>query len=371
MYSLADRYDARHNGLWALRLVLAITVAVVHAQVIGWQSQPRLGRTDLGDLAVDGFFVISGFLVTSSAERLSLSRFAWHRALRILPGYWVSLVVTAFVAAPLLAWARGRPPSGVLSGAGSAPDFVVANVALMIRQWTIAGLPGPPLVDDAMNGSLWTLFYEALCYLAIAALAWAGMIRKGKGGHRLLAHPLVATTAAVWVCLTAQSLGWLGGRLEYLPRFALLFLLGALGRRYAHRVRYSTVGLVAAVMVLAVGVGVFENYRPLSGGAFAYLVLWLMVALPVTVQPSIDLSYGLYVYHWPVQLLTVETGLRDGGRVVLTVASIAATLVAALASWFLVEQPALRHKQLSWEPRWLRGWLGARYRSGARPPASE
>ena len=113
--TLASRFDARNNALWSLRLALATVVAIVHVQELGWREQPLLGHTLLGDLAVDGFFVISGFLVTRSALRLSsLRRFAWHRALRIMPGFWVCLAFTAFVAAPIVAVQRSRPATSVL-----------------------------------------------------------------------------------------------------------------------------------------------------------------------------------------------------------------------------------------------------------------
>lgn len=115
--TLSDRFDPRRNSLAMMRLGLAATVAVVHAQAIGWGDQPAVGSTAVGDLAVDAFFVISGFLVTRSATRLpTLRRFVWHRALRILPGFWVCLLVVALVAAPVMAWLQGRAPHSVLTG---------------------------------------------------------------------------------------------------------------------------------------------------------------------------------------------------------------------------------------------------------------
>src|SRR4051794_3232377 len=61
------------------------------------------GQAELGAIGITGFFVISGFLITRSGLRFGLGRFLWHRALRILPGLWVCLVVTAFLIAPVAA----------------------------------------------------------------------------------------------------------------------------------------------------------------------------------------------------------------------------------------------------------------------------
>lgn len=353
--SLATRFDPRNNSLWTMRLSLATIVAVVHASEIGWSWQPSLGNTLVGDLAVDGFFVISGYLVTRSALRLgSLRRFAWHRGLRIMPGFWICLMATAFIAAPLVAVQRSGSAASVFSGAESAQSFVVNNAALLIRQWQIAGLPDEGA--QAMNGSLWTLFYEAVCYLGVGVLLILGVIGQptapGSATARVRRHALAAITLSAWAFLAAQVLGLLGGLFDYLPRFSLLFLLGAMGHVYGHRVRFSPVLVASAVVLLAVALTAFEEYRLSGAVPFAYLVLWLMVALPVRREPSVDLSYGMYVYHWPLALVLAGTGLvGDIGRAPFVLACLTATTAVALASWYLVEGPSLRHKGAAWVER--------------------
>ncbi len=363
--SLATRFDPRNNALWVMRLALATIVAVVHAQQLGWQSQPTIGRTLLGDLAVDGFFVISGFLVTRSALRLgSLRRFAWHRGLRIMPGFWVCLLVTAFLTAPTVAALRGRSAGSVFAGEESAQSFVTANATLLIRQWEIAGIPGP-LRADAMNGSLWTLFYEAVCYLGVGVLFAVGLL--GPGRRRLgtllpdvmRRHAVLLVTGLAWLAHTVWAAGLAGGSsasAEFLPRFGLLFLLGALGHLYARQVRFPVTGVVIAVAVLAVSLAFFDAYRPLGAIPFAYLVLWLMVALPTRGEAAIDASYGMYVYHWPLTLILAEAGATVVGSVAFTALALTVTAAAAVASWYLVEAPALRRKHAAWveqTPRFL------------------
>lgn len=354
--SLATRFDPRANSLWTLRLVLASVVAVTHAQEIGWRRQPVIGHTLLGDLAVDGFFVISGYLVTRSALRLDdLRRFAWHRALRIMPGFWVCLAVTAFVAAPAVAALRGRPAGSVLQGEDSAPDFVLRNVALLIRQWEIAGLPGPPGAE-AMNGSLWTLFYEALCYLGIGVLFALGLLGPGRRrlGRLLPAvlqrNAVLYVTAGAWAVHTLKVSGLVPFP-DILTRFALLFLLGAVGHVYGHRVRFPPLALAAAAGLLGLSLFAFTSYRPLGAVPFAYLLLWLVVALPLRGESRVDASYGMYVYHWPLVVVLAEAGATGLGPVLFTVVALAATGVAAIVSWHLVEAPSLRHKDAAWVGR--------------------
>ncbi len=362
--SLLVRFDPRRNSLSVLRLALAAIVALVHAQAIGWGVQPTLGRTDIGELAVDAFFVISGFLVTRSALRLpGPGRFLWHRFLRIMPGFWACLLVTAFVAAPLLALAEGRSPLVVLTAPQSGPGYVLNNAALLIRQWDVAELGG---TARSMNGSLWTLFYEVLCYLVAGALVTLGLTRSTRGtarrrgtsrspsalrGGRALLDvacrraPLLITLG-VWALLALDQSGRQIGP-DYLPRFLFMFLLGALALEYAERIRISP-ALLTAAAVLLTGSLWMEQYRVLGGVAFAYLLMWAVVALPAGLQLRTDLSYGVYVYHWPVGLLLAQVMALPVspllGAAVLGPAVLAITALVAFASWHLVEQPALRHK---------------------------
>ena len=128
MTVLSSRFDPRRNALDVLRLLFATIVAVTHGIAIHTGSQPAWGDTLLGDLALDGFFVLSGFLVTRSFLRLdSPLRYLWHRFLRIMPAFWACLIVIAFVAAPVAAVLRGHPAGTAFSGDPSALRYVLAN----------------------------------------------------------------------------------------------------------------------------------------------------------------------------------------------------------------------------------------------------
>ena len=362
--TLRQRFDPRANSLSVLRLLLAATVALVHAQELGWRDQPHLRDTPVGDLAVDGFFVISGFLVTRSAVRLrSLRRFLWHRALRILPGFWVCLLVVALGFAPLLAWLQGVPLTELLTGPESAISFVAVNAGLLMRQWGINGLNDAH--GDAMNGSLWTLFYEAVCYLVVGACVTVGLLRRHRAGPvragrrgtrrwvaaKLRAHGVLLLAVAVLLLHTAHVTGLSGAGPDFLTRVLLLFLLGALGHVYAHRIAFPAPLLALAVVVLGVSLALFEDYRSLGAPAFAYLLLWAVVALPWRWEPGADLSYGLYVYHWPVELALVSAGFDVAGRPAFTVTALALAALLAYGSWRLVERPALRRKDATWLDR--------------------
>ncbi|WP_285593560.1 acyltransferase [Kineosporia sp. NBRC 101731] len=340
--TLGTRFSPRHNHLGLLRLVLALTVGVTHATEIGYGWQPQFAGTQLGELCVDAFFVLSGFLLVGSFLRLdSVRRYAWHRFLRIVPGFWVCLVVTATLIAPLIAWLQDVPMRTLINGQDSAVDYVIRNAALLMRQWGVSGLPSDVEMTGVLNGSLWTLFYEAACYASIIALGVFGGLRR---------RPVMTLGAvgALWVVtvLNDYQIVYLGQ--ERILRLSFMFLIGSVLYLYAHQVPMSRWLTLAAVGVVVAGVAFFDDYRVLAGPAFGYLCLALAVSRLRIPDPRTDISYGLYVYHWPLLQVFNLLGLATYGVWVFAPAGLAAAAVVALLSWKLVEKPALGFKDAGW-----------------------
>lgn len=340
--TLLTGFDPARNALGDLRLGLALVVLLAHTLQIGFDRQPGLGGTAAGSLAVDAFFVLSGFLVARSYLRLrSPFRFAWHRFLRIMPAFWVVLLLSALVLAPVHAVLAGRPAAEVFSGPQHALDYVTQNLFLYIGQFDIAALPESGHQGDVVNGSLWTLFYEALCYLAVAMIGALGLLRR-----RLWA--VTGATLLCWVTVLAQQLGVLPDpsvTTHAVPRFGLLFLLGVLGLLFADRVPLRPALAAAAAAVLLVACLLPSGHHALGAVPLAYLTLWAMARLPGR-RPGRDLSYGVYLWHWPVAHLLTALGLAGLGASGLVAATAAITLLVAWGSWGLVESPALALKDL-------------------------
>ncbi len=272
--TLATEFDPRRNSLNLIRLGLATGVAVVHSMFLGFGHQPGVRHTDLGSLFVDAFFVISGFLVTRSLLRLdSLPRYLWHRALRILPGFWTVMVAGAFVVAPLMAVLAGRSATSVFSGTDSSFGYLINNAALLMRQFGIQGLPGAGGNPEVINGSLWTLFYEALCYLMVAALGVVGVLRRRP-------WTVLALIAALWWLTVATEAGINPLGSSYMLRFALVFLLGAAGRLFADGIPISKYLALGSLAVVVASLFLLDNWHVAGAPAFAYLVLYAVVRLP-------------------------------------------------------------------------------------------
>ena len=312
------------------------------------------GQDSLGGVAVTGFFVISGFLVTRSwFSSASTGRYMWRRFIRIFPGFWACLLVTA------LCWRHWRGTTS--AGAGRATSTCRTRRRPVSRaQQPLAHAPvehrrtarrnafahsGYPIGWD---GSLWTLIYEFKCYLLIAVLGIVGILTR----HRAVVLGLLVG-AYVFMLSWQVDPAWAervlpAFRDPFVARFAFVFLLGSACALYAERVEINDrLGIVAAaVLLMTLHWG---GYLLLGYPALAYLCLYLAVRLPITNFDRYgDFSYGTYIYAFPIQQLLALYGMQRHGIWAFIVASLAVATAAAFVSWHVVEKPAMKLK--NWTP---------------------
>lgn len=358
------------NSFGFLRLSFAFAVLVSHSLPLGYAGADpggglTNGQTVLGEIGILGFFVISGFLITRSAGRLAFARYLWHRGLRILPGLWVCLIVTAFVLAPVVALIERGTLAGVFTEPGGPFGYLLNNAFVAIRQYGISGLLlatpyGAMTGESVFNGSLWSLMYEVLCYLIVAGLAVTGVLRRARWVVAVLTAGLFALIlrdflrAPVIPGPQGEHGPFLGiGAVDTYSLIYLtyMFLLGALFELYRRRIVLDDAGAIIAALVLA-GTLRFGGFDILGYPAFAYLTLWLAVRLPTPFQRfgrRHDYSYGLYIYAFPVQQLLALAGVPAWGLVPYIALSTAGAFALAVPSWHLVERPAMAWK--NWSPR--------------------
>jgi peptidoglycan/LPS O-acetylase OafA/YrhL len=294
-------------------------------------------------LAVGGFFVLSGFLITRSYETVSSpGRFLWHRFLRIFPAFWICLLITGFGFAPLaFFYAHGSLVRFLVEN--PAPwSYVTANSLLAMHQWRIGSLLSTVPYPFVFNSSLWTLEYEFTCYLCVAALGIAGIIRRA---------PALVAGAAICLLLCYTFLLWrFGGHGMPLILAPLgLFVYFAAGSyAYLARDRVPMRGWLAAVCVaVLVGTLPMRAFAFVAIPAICYLTLFAAVRLPLRgFDRRMDLSYGLYIYAFPVAQVLAMCGLAAHGLAAYAVLTFAIAAVFAGASWFVVEKPslALKHR---------------------------
>lgn len=343
-------FPYRDNSLNLFRLVLAATVLFAHSWYIaGRGAGPTVQGENLGGWAVAGFFVLSGFLITRSRLRSTPGDYLIHRIARIFPAFVVVLLVTAFVFAPLALWLNTGSLAGYLSTPVTPFQYIWGNLLLEVRHYSIGATLSTMPYPDAWNGSLWTLYYEFLCYLIVWLLGFLAVFRRSMIPAIVLFVVSVAAYANVdqlarfgfdeRAALLARLLPFfLGGAIIYfvIDRWGISRLLGIA----------SLVGAIALILLIPRWGG--QASAPLL--AYGLLALSTWVPQPAWVARN-DVSYGFYIYAWPVQQLTVILGGADFGMLLYLAITSAVTFLLAWLSWVLVERPVMDRTRAATRPR--------------------
>lgn len=355
MATLGSALEAETNTFNAVRLAAAAAVVVSHSFALFYGDivgEPLSAATPytLGQHAVNVFFVLSGVMVSRSwALNPDLWRFALARALRIYPALFVCGLVTAFGLGLLCT----RAASGAyLTDLDTL--FYPLKALLWFNQAGLDEVFQAGTKPGAVNASLWTIKYEIAAYLLFMAAAWIGLVRR----PAFAAAAVLATTLFV-VGLDLSGLGESRPGLVPPGRFFLSFALGIAA--YAFRDRLALRWDVAAGLVV---LAFLSRGTVLDKPAFILLTGYAALVAGARVIPGLsvwtgrtDLSYGLYLYAWPVQQLLLHHWPAMSLSLHIAL-SLALSLGFAALSWPMVERPALA----------LKSRLGRRRRGGMPSP---
>jgi peptidoglycan/LPS O-acetylase OafA/YrhL len=333
---LGQHARGRENAFDVLRLLGATLVLVSHSYALLGFVEPHLGHSSLGAIGVEIFFAISGFLIAASwLSEPRIRAFLTKRALRILPALFVTITLSAVVLGPLLT----ERSAGAYISSSAPAEYVIKNMGAVMTGGTAMNvsysLPGvfAGHPSDAVNGSLWTLPVEVRAYFIVMLLGLVGILL------RWLWIPVAGGVALLVVAGSETDL------------LLVLFLVSSL--LYVHRDRVPLHRAIALLALVAWIVGTtIEHGGALIVLAIPYLVMYVAYRAPAGVRALTrrgDVSYGLYLYAFPVQQLFVHwfpglTGLE------LIALSLPTTYAVATLSWHVVERPALRLKSVLSKP---------------------
>ncbi|WOJ96518.1 acyltransferase [Congregibacter brevis] len=344
---LSDFDGSRRNNFTALRILFAWLVLFGHSFPITGHGELNPLReffersTWIGEIAVSGFFAISGFLVAASFVRRGMVDYCISRVLRIYPALIVCVCLSVVVlGASLTTLERSAYFSDPRTW-----NYFWNTTAMFPMSFRLPGvfdsLPRP-----GINGSLWTLPVEVSCYILLMFVGATGLLR-----WRTLAN-------LAGVALLLFSINYFGdiplvGRIEKWAEPCVYFLLGV--GCYINRV---SIPLSVALAVVAGGLAYAALGEPwfpyVFPPAFVYLIFFAAYR-----SPYLDLdrwlgdpSYGIYIYAWPVQQTIVYFFPEQGPYFNTALATIVVVLLA-LMSWHFLEKPALGLKR-----RWLKNSTG-------------
>lgn len=352
--------SSRENAFDFLRLAAAIMVVIHHAVIhldvpFLWHSKES-GPWFHGGVSL--FFILSGFLITRSAEKCHAEGRSWwdfyrNRALRVVPALYAYFVATVFL---LLAIGALAPRALATLDFGV---FAASNLFL-------TPVYSPTSLDGfgvgVINGSLWTIPVEVSFYVVVPLIL---MLAAKTGWKRALTATSIIAVAGIALYgatggAEAEAMVWKLYGVTFVP-FLWFFTIGMVWSKLWKRIPHNGWAALACLVAYFVIINL-----PHSGGAGLSAILTGLAALPLSyaaiwfgynapkgfyrfTQRIGDLSFGTYIWHMIVVNVLVFAGARSWKvpGTLLVLAVVAASMMIATISWKLVEKPALRRKNYS------------------------
>lgn len=329
------------DGFGTVRLLAAFVVIIDHAAPLtdsGGTILPSRFGVDLGAVTVAAFMAMSGYLVIQSWDRdPSVWRFFVRRALRIVPGLVVVLLLTVFVLGPVFT----TLPAAEYFHAHTTWQYIWHNLEIFPQQYALPGVFADNPYPNAVNGSLWSLPVEVLGYSMVALLGLLGVTKK----RRYVAIIAVLALGALFQRILTNQVD-LPKVLLLVPTVPLIQYLAIYGvgiamYTYRDRVKFSWAGIVVAlgVEVVMYHSAMTEVTRLVT---VPYLVLGVATLMPrrLWVPPSVNMaSYGIYLYGFPTEQVVIHFGVRSPLAVALL--SVPIAFVLGMLSWHIVEKPCM------------------------------
>lgn len=332
---LSDILKKENNNLDIFRLFAALMVIYGHAFAI----IPNAGGIDIvskivgidysGSLAVKIFFFLSGLVVTNSLiTRKKLVTFFVSRFFRI----WPALIFTIFVSAIVLGPISSNTSAGEYFSNSQVAKYIYSNLLLK----TNYELPG--VFHDnhmkAVNGSLWTIPFEVAAYFILASLFMLKALNSkyiATGVFILIVIDTLAGNVILFTWLPANN------EIKYL---APCFALGALLSVWKDKIQIDISVVIGAIFLWLMFRGSQNSALFLYPATFVTILYLSSTKFALSKKLPIDISYGVYLWGWPVQQVMAHT-FPDSGVVFNQVSSIAIACALGYISWVLIEKRSI------------------------------
>lgn len=337
--------DEKQNNFKLIRLVCALLVILSHCY--GGRDPLYLltgGLLGGSAIAMPVFFFLSGLLVAQSlAKSSSRGNFLWKRFLRLYPAAVVAVLLTACLIGPLV---TSLPPQAYFTH----PLFFryLRTILLVEIYFRLPGVFTHSPLGPSVNSSLWSLSLEWKCY---AGLFLVSFIKRKTLYISLLLLLLVLliTTNIFYAPIESAGKAAFGPyfALSAYSRLAAYFLIGVLCYHFRDKINIHIIGWPLAILLAGMlsarwGFFPYAAFLLLPAAVLYASVNGLRTGLRLTPRP--DLSYGIYVWGFPIEQLVVNY-LHPSNHTLLFLLTLALTLPLALLSWRLVESPALKMKR--------------------------
>ena len=331
--------DLKKNNFDLIRLILSSTVFLVHASVLSQKEELSIITKILSsEVAVNAFFVISGFLVTFSFCNAASSKdYFQKRIRRIYPAYVFVIIISALVGFFL----TDLPFKNYVSL--DLIKYIVANLSFLnIIQPALPGVFGNNSMP-AVNGALWTIRFEVLFYTIIPVFSYL-LIRFNKKFMAFAVVPAIILTVHVSALYAETIQGSpLSMLLKITPEIFLYFICGSLLFHFYNELedRFTLLFIISVFFYIISEISGFSNGIPLCisiiviylACRFRYLGNWGKYG---------DFSYGIYIWHFPVIQTLISFKVFDKNPYYALLLASLLIFILAWISWHFIEKQFLK-----------------------------
>lgn len=329
------------NYFTPARLIFALLVVLGHAFVIGLRDpslEPNVFfHYTLSYMAVNLFFIASGFLVTKSMLYKGDSRsFLSARLLRIYPALIVHVLFVLLIIGPLattMPWREFFAHPDVLKQPFLVLTFLNTEMVMPEAFSTNA--------EQLGSAPLWTLRFEVLCYFATLAAFSFGLMR-----HKWMVLAQFVLPSMLWVIVqTSGVMDDLPATAQNMLRFGIAYGLGATIYAYREKIRFNWAGLAFTLALC----WIFQATSAIEI-SMNLMLAWIVMTIAYARMPKLrglqkmdDISYGIYIYHWAI-LQLLFYWMPDLSVLELFAIGLPPTIAVAWLSWTFIEKPMLEYK---------------------------
>ena len=335
-----------NNNFDFLRFIFALLVVISHAYTLSGENvnnqflyQITDGQIELSNIGLNGFFILSGFLIFKSLEKSkNLLVFFWKRFLRIFPALFIMLLIT------LLVLSFAYNDYILISLNRDFYTYLPRNLTLYYLQFSIKGIFENNPYPNTINGSLWSISYEFTMYILLSTLIF---FRKSS---KLVALLLFISFVLLFI-----------GYNFYYDRFAGIIFYSMIGKHFFNLGAFFIGGSLLAALKFEK----FESKRLLLLGVFTVLLLavyfdfynyvkHIVLTLFIILTGLIpirhidkfgrigDMSYGIYIYGFPVQQTLMY--FFKFNHIQLLIISVLISILFGYVSWHFIERKMLKFK---------------------------
>jgi len=344
--NIEEKLISRNNNFDILRLFGALLVIFSHSFALAGFTEPKVPFqfTTFGTLGVQIFMLIGGFLVTMSfLNRKNFLKYMYSRCLRIFPGLLVVVLLTMFFLGPLIT---------NISLKEYFTSLETYNYIKTVGLYTIYPLNLPGVFNNnvypVVNGSLWTLKYEFTFYILIGLMGVFGFFKKKYFSAILFLVVLLLISQHVFLdnVFLFNVLN-----LNIFLSLLIYFLLGSCFYLYRKKIPLKKSIFLFCILILLLASifgGIKSSYISLFLGYITFYFSFIdleKIKSFFKIEKLGDISYGLYIYAFPIQELIVY--LNGGGKMKPSYVfffSLPIIIILSLISWNLIEKKFLKFK---------------------------